>query len=121
MSENVKVVVRCRPLNRKENESKCENIVEINEYAISVLNPSARNSQKKMFTFDMESTLDGYNGTIFAYGQTGCGKTHTMQGDGSAKDGYNCGIIPRCFEHIFETISMATNIRYLALKCQAWE
>ncbi|XP_002027584.2 osmotic avoidance abnormal protein 3 isoform X1 [Drosophila persimilis] len=135
MSENVKVVVRCRPLNRKENESKCENIVEINEYAISVLNPSARNSQKKMFTFDsvydmiskteviynemcyslVESTLDGYNGTIFAYGQTGCGKTHTMQGDGSAKDGYNCGIIPRCFEHIFETISMATNIRYLAL------
>ncbi|XP_022217263.1 osmotic avoidance abnormal protein 3 isoform X2 [Drosophila obscura] len=135
MSENVKVVVRCRPMNRKENESKCENIVEINEYAISVINPTARNSQKKMFTFDsvydmiskteviynemcyslVESTLDGYNGTIFAYGQTGCGKTHTMQGDDNVKDGYNCGIIPRCFEHIFETISMATNIRYLAL------
>ena len=28
----------------------------------------------------VESVLDGYNGTIFAYGQTGCGKTHTMMG-----------------------------------------
>ncbi|XP_034670493.1 osmotic avoidance abnormal protein 3 isoform X2 [Drosophila subobscura] len=112
-----------------------KNIVEINEYSISVLNPSAPNSPKKMFTFDsvydmiskteviynemcyslVESTLDGYNGTIFAYGQTGCGKTHTMQGYGNVQEGYNCGIIPRCFEHIFETISMATNIRYLAL------
>jgi len=27
----------------------------------------------------VESTIEGYNGTIFAYGQTGCGKTHTMQ------------------------------------------
>ena len=30
--------------------------------------------------FLVESVLDGYNGTIFAYGQTGCGKTHTMMG-----------------------------------------
>lgn len=28
----------------------------------------------------VENVLDGYNGTIFAYGQTGCGKTHTMMG-----------------------------------------
>lgn len=28
----------------------------------------------------VESTLEGYNGTIFAYGQTGTGKTHTMEG-----------------------------------------
>lgn len=26
----------------------------------------------------IESVLEGYNGTIFAYGQTGTGKTHTM-------------------------------------------
>ena len=41
----------------------------------------------------------GYNGTIFAYGQTGCGKTHTMiglKGDKSQK-----GIIPNAFDHIF--------------------
>lgn len=28
----------------------------------------------------VESVIEGYNGTIFAYGQTGCGKTHTMLG-----------------------------------------
>ena len=28
----------------------------------------------------VESVVKGYNGTIFAYGQTGCGKTHTMIG-----------------------------------------
>lgn len=31
----------------------------------------------------VDNVLDGYNGTIFAYGQTGCGKTHTMMGSSS--------------------------------------
>lgn len=35
--------------------------------------------EQSAFTL-VESVLDGYNGTIFAYGQTGCGKTHTMMG-----------------------------------------
>ncbi|XP_037708099.1 osmotic avoidance abnormal protein 3 isoform X3 [Drosophila subpulchrella] len=135
MSENIKVVVRCRPMNRSENENKCENIVEINEYAVSVTNPSARLAPKKMFIFDsaydmitktdviynemcyslVESTIEGYNGTIFAYGQTGCGKTHTMQVLGNENLSSGSGIIPKCFDHIFETISMANNVRYLAL------
>ncbi|XP_017130609.2 kinesin-like protein KIF17 isoform X1 [Drosophila elegans] len=135
MSENIKVVVRCRPMNRSENESKCENIVEINDYVVSVINPLARLVPKKMFIFDsaydmitktediynemcyslVESTIEGYNGTIFAYGQTGCGKTHTMQGDGNWNNIKSSGIIPKCFEHIFERISMATNVRYLVL------
>lgn len=38
----------------------------------------------------VESVLEGYNGTIFAYGQTGCGKTYTMSGEPTNK-----GIIPR--------------------------
>ncbi|KAH8385443.1 hypothetical protein KR009_008140, partial [Drosophila setifemur] len=108
-----------------------QNIVEINEYAVSVQNPSFHLSQKKMFTFDsvynmmtkteviyndmcyslVESTVEGYNATIFAYGQTGCGKTYTMQGDGNISG----GIIPKCFDHIFESISMASNVKYLAL------
>ena len=39
---------------------------------------------------------EGYNGTVFAYGQTGCGKSFTMQGlkDNAAQK----GIIPRAFE-----------------------
>ncbi len=47
----------------------------------------------------VESVIEGFNGTIFAYGQTGCGKTHTMVG---LKDDPNeRGIIPNAFEHIF--------------------
>jgi hypothetical protein len=45
--------------------------------------------------------LEGYNGTIFAYGQTGTGKTHTMEGF-DTKD--NMGIMPRSFETIFNSI-----------------
>ncbi|XP_070143750.1 osmotic avoidance abnormal protein 3 [Drosophila kikkawai] len=134
MSENIKAVVRCRPMNRNEIESKFENIVDIKDYSVSVLNPLARLAQKKVFTFDsvynmnskteaiynemcyslVESTIEGYNGTIFAYGQTGCGKTHTMQGTGNMENTMRDGIIPKCFDHIFEAISMATNVRYLA-------
>jgi kinesin family protein 3/17 len=46
--------------------------------------------------------LEGYNGTIFAYGQTGTGKTHTMAGietDPNLK-----GIMPRAFEDVFKSI-----------------
>ena len=43
--------------------------------------------------------MQGYNGTIFAYGQTGCGKTHTMIG--IKGDKAQRGIIPNAFDHIF--------------------
>uniref|UniRef100_A0A671M226 Kinesin motor domain-containing protein n=1 Tax=Sinocyclocheilus anshuiensis TaxID=1608454 RepID=A0A671M226_9TELE len=54
---------------------------------------------------------EGYNGTIFAYGQTGSGKSFTMQGvlDPPSQR----GIIPRAFEHIFETIQCAENTKFL--------
>jgi hypothetical protein len=45
----------------------------------------------------VESVIHGYNGTIFAYGQTGCGKTHTMLGD-LAGGSEAMGIIPNAFE-----------------------
>ena len=41
----------------------------------------------------VESVLEGYNGTIFAYGQSGTGKTHTMMG--KVGDPENEGIVPR--------------------------
>ena len=47
--------------------------------------------------------LEGYNGTIFAYGQTGTGKTFTMEGVNS--DETLKGIIPRAFAQIFNMIS----------------
>jgi hypothetical protein len=49
--------------------------------------------------------LEGYNGTILAYGQTSSGKTYTMQGN--IEDNEYQGIIPRMikqvFTHIYET------------------
>ena len=50
----------------------------------------------------VEQVLAGYNGTIFAYGQTGCGKTHTMMG--VPQDPQLQGIIPNCFSQIFSYI-----------------
>uniref|UniRef100_A0A8B9BYI1 Kinesin-like protein KIF17 n=1 Tax=Anser brachyrhynchus TaxID=132585 RepID=A0A8B9BYI1_9AVES len=59
----------------------------------------------------VEGVTEGYNGTIFAYGQTGSGKSFTMQGvvDPSTEK----GIIPRAFEHIFESIQCAENTKFL--------
>jgi len=69
------------------------------------------------------SVLEGYNGTIFAYGQTGTGKTYTMQGpfysieehDNLNNDKfYNkkyLGLIPRIISYIFARISRETEFR----------
>ena len=45
-----------------------------------------------------ESVLQGYNATIFAYGQTGAGKTFTMMGSGEGAEGENKGLIQRVFQ-----------------------
>ncbi|XP_003690279.2 kinesin-like protein KIF6 [Apis florea] len=49
----------------------------------------------------IERALDGYNGTIFAYGQTASGKTHTITGS-LENDGR--GIIPRSLQFLFDAI-----------------
>jgi chromosomal replication initiation ATPase DnaA len=49
------------------------------------------------------STLQGYNATIIAYGQTGTGKTYTMEG--IHNDGLHQGIVPRAIKDIFSSIS----------------
>lgn len=53
--------------------------------------------------------MQGYNGTIFAYGQTGCGKTHTMIGVKGNKA--ENGIIPNAFDHIFSFFDDAQNMK----------
>lgn len=58
----------------------------------------------------VDSTLDGYNGTIFAYGQTGSGKTYTISGP---PGGYSeRGIIPRSLEYIFAETKRRANYRW---------
>ncbi|XP_011500634.1 PREDICTED: osmotic avoidance abnormal protein 3-like [Ceratosolen solmsi marchali] len=56
-------------------------------------------------SYVVEAVLDGYNGTVFAYGQTGCGKSYTMR-----------GFVERALEHLFEaTSTSSSDMRYLAL------
>lgn len=54
----------------------------------------------------INSVLEGFNGSIMAYGQTSSGKTHTMLGP-SIDDDENKGIIPRMVQGIFEKIESA--------------
>jgi len=60
----------------------------------------------------VDSVLAGYNGTIFAYGQTGTGKTFTMEG---VPDDPNLrGITPNAFYHIFDAVNNAPgNVEFL--------
>ena len=51
----------------------------------------------------IDNVLHGYNGTLFAYGQTGTGKTFTITG--VPKDQQLKGIMPRSFEAIFNEIN----------------
>lgn len=96
------MAVRCRPRSSKEVEKNYREIVDVDPERgqITVHNPKENGEKERVFSFDMtfqpgckqesiftqaalpiiESVLSGYNGTIFAYGQTGTGKTHTMEG-----------------------------------------
>ncbi|XP_078580045.1 uncharacterized protein LOC144864124 isoform X3 [Branchiostoma floridae x Branchiostoma japonicum] len=56
----------------------------------------------------IESVMEGYNGTIFAYGQTSSGKTYTMMGDGKTE-----GIIPYAIDDMFHYIDQHPDREYL--------
>ncbi|XP_061112982.1 kinesin-like protein KIF3B isoform X3 [Conger conger] len=133
-SESVKVVVRCRPMNEKEKAANFQRVVSVDVKLgqVAVKNPrGTAHEHPKVFTFDsvydsnskqvdlydetfrplVDSVLLGFNGTIFAYGQTGTGKTYTMEG--VRNDPERRGVIPNSFEHIFTHISRSQNQQYL--------
>ena len=66
-----------------------------------------RSRQSDVFDFSIRPTVDdilnGYNGTVFAYGQTGAGKSYTMMGSDISDDDQR-GIIPRIVEQMFSSI-----------------
>ncbi|XP_061639589.1 kinesin-like protein KIF17 isoform X8 [Phyllopteryx taeniolatus] len=132
-SESVKVVVRYRPLNDKEKAlgSKMALTMDPQRCQCFIKKPASADEPPKQFTFDgtyftdqtteriynesayplVEGVTEGYNGTIFAYGQTGSGKSFTMQG--VSEPPAQRGVIPRAFEHIFESIQCAENTKFL--------
>lgn len=72
--------------------------------------------QSDVFDYSIRPTVDdilnGYNGTVFAYGQTGAGKSYTMMG-GDIDDDVAKGVIPRIVEQIFASIlASPSNIEY---------
>lgn len=73
-------------------------------------------AQADIFDFSIRPTVDdilnGYNGTVFAYGQTGAGKSYTMMGS-DIDDDVGKGVIPRIVEQIFASIlTSPSNIEY---------
>ncbi len=88
------------------------------------LNESNSNSDIEIFTFDrvfknnslqeeifdlvgkegINNILSGYNSTIFTYGQTGTGKTYTIEG---TKE--NPGLLPNIFEELFKQVESIEN------------
>jgi len=122
--DNIRVVCRFRPLNNVEErtgskfvvkfpDDQCasvsgkvyvfDKVLKPNVTQEQVYNAAARNIVKDV--------LMGYNGTIFAYGQTSSGKTHTMEGVMENPDLQ--GIIPRIVNDIFNHIySMEENLEF---------
>lgn len=147
MSESVRVVVRCRPLNSRENSLKCKVVIDVDENKNQIQlytkgrnkNDPKNSSQEtpKCFTFDgtygddsktsniyaesaaslVESVVDGFNATVFAYGQTGCGKSYTMEGSEMITKASSlnvnesneaAGIIPRACSDLFDSVALST-------------
>ena len=131
--ECVKVVVRCRPLSQGEMSDGKKGIVNMDTKLgqIAIKNPKLDDKEPpKTFTFDIvynwnteqitlyqetaspivDSCLEGYNGTIFCYGQTGTGKTFTMEGASGDK---TKGIIPNAFDHVFRAIETSEDKKFL--------
>ncbi|KAG4908602.1 hypothetical protein JHK82_057264 [Glycine max] len=96
---NIRVFCRCRPLNENEIANGSVSVVNFESSSDNELQVICADSSKKQFKFDhvfgpednqetvfqqtkpiVTSVLDGYNVCIFAYGQTGTGKTFTMEG-----------------------------------------
>ncbi|MEQ2198409.1 Kinesin-like protein kif1a, partial [Xenoophorus captivus] len=148
---SVKVAVRVRPFNSREigKESKC--IIQMSGNTTTILNPK-QPKENKSFNFDYSywshttpedlnyasqmqvykdigeemllHAFEGYNVCIFAYGQTGAGKSYTMMGR-QEKD--QQGIIPLLCEDLFTKINDISNdnsmsysveVSYMEIYCE---
>ncbi|XP_059586830.1 kinesin-like protein KIF1A isoform X6 [Alligator mississippiensis] len=148
---SVKVAVRVRPFNSREmsRDSKC--IIQMTGSTTTIINPKQPKETPKSFSFDysywshttpddinyasqkqvyrdigeemLQHAFEGYNVCIFAYGQTGAGKSYTMMGK-QEKD--QQGIIPQLCEDLFSRINDTTNdnmsysveVSYMEIYCE---
>ena len=126
--ENITCYVRCRPLNSRELELNA-NCIEISKdkTSITLKNNDHNYIYDKIFPAETDQTtifkeiglplvkkfLSGYNSTIFAYGQTGTGKTHTIIGPLESlfdDKNENFGLIPNILNFLFEQKEEAKKI-----------
>ncbi len=126
--ENITCYVRCRPLNSREIELNA-NCIEISKdkKSINLKNYEHNYTYDKIFPAETDQKtifqeiglplvkkfLSGYNSTIFAYGQTGTGKTHTIIGPLESlfdDNNDNFGLIPNILNFLFNNKEEATNI-----------
>ncbi|XP_075565422.1 centromere-associated protein E [Pelecanus crispus] len=111
----VTVCVRVRPLIARENaledkvslhwKSENNTISEVNGAKVFSYDRVFHSSDNTQQLYEgvavpiIQSAVQGYNGTIFAYGQTASGKTYTMMGNEDS-----VGIIPKAIQHVFKII-----------------
>ncbi|XP_073039673.1 kinesin-like protein KIN-14Q [Primulina eburnea] len=120
---NIRVFCRCRPLNAEELAGGASQVVDFESAKDGELTIKSNGISKKTFKYDAvfspeanqvdvfedtaplaTSVLDGYNACIFAYGQTGTGKTFTMEGTKDAR-----GVNYRTLEKLFHIIEERKN------------
>nr|XP_033932066.1 centromere-associated protein E-like isoform X4 [Pseudochaenichthys georgianus] len=127
----VKVCVRVRPLIPREDSAASENAEPVHyfwKYDAKSIYQSDDGNSSKSFSFDrvftpeettnqlyqaiakplVVSSVQGYNGTIFAYGQTSSGKTFTMMGSDRFP-----GVLPMAVEDVFQTIKSCPKKEFL--------
>uniref|UniRef100_A0A0K2UXY6 Kinesin 5 [Nasonia vitripennis] n=2 Tax=Lepeophtheirus salmonis TaxID=72036 RepID=A0A0K2UXY6_LEPSM len=142
-SQNIQVFVRARPLNKSETAKRSYSVVDTDGKKV-IVKEKSNSSLTKTFSFNgvfgpdcdqrmvylkvvrplIDQVMQGYNCTVFAYGQTGTGKTHTMEGCHEEEVGYDneeAGIVPRALNDIFDGLRImgakdfAVRVSYLEL------
>ncbi|CAG9314875.1 unnamed protein product [Blepharisma stoltei] len=143
-SNNVQVFCRVRPLNDMEKHLPSKPFIDISADSRTITAHSSNANEPIKYNFDyvfipptpqstvyekaarpiVESVMQGFNGTVFAYGQTSSGKTYTMTGPNSEDPNY-MGIIPRMVTTIFvlienadENIEFTVKISYCEIYCE---